>query len=67
MPLHFNISKSNDEIDNLYIKDDTRQATPEYTTTTFPSLDIGFVVLNDNVYLAFVLKSNLSCFKVLFW
>ena len=49
MPLHFNISKFNNEIDNLYIKNDTRQATPEYTTTTYPSLSLdtnGSVLVN---------------------
>ena len=49
MPLHFNISKFNNEIDNLYIKNDDRQATPEYTTSTYPSLTLdtnGSVLVN---------------------
>ena len=49
MPIHFNISKTYAEIDNLYIKDNDRQNTPDYTTYKSPSMAIdinGSVLIN---------------------
>ena len=49
MPLHFNISKSYNEIDNLYFKNDERKNTPEYTSSQYPSLTLdvnGSVLIN---------------------
>jgi hypothetical protein len=49
MPLHFNISKTYSEIDNLYIVDNDRVNTPNYATYQMPSLafDIsGSVLIN---------------------
>ena len=49
MPIHFNISKTYAEIDNLYIKDSDRQNTPDYTTYKSPSMAIdinGSVLIN---------------------
>jgi hypothetical protein len=49
MPLHFNISKTYSEIDNLYIKDNDRANTPDYTSYQLPSLVIdttGSVLIN---------------------
>jgi hypothetical protein len=49
MPLHFNISKTYSEIDNLYIKDNDRVNTPDYTSFQLPSLAIdttGSVLIN---------------------
>jgi hypothetical protein len=49
MPIHFNISKSYSQIDNLYIKDNDRVNTPDYTNNQFPSLSLdtnGSVLIN---------------------
>ena len=49
MPIHFNISKTYAEIDNLYIKDNDRENTPDYTSYQSPSLAIdinGSVLIN---------------------
>jgi hypothetical protein len=49
MPLHFNISKSYNEIDNLYLKNDYRENTPDYTSYPYPSLSLdvnGSVLIN---------------------
>jgi hypothetical protein len=49
MPLHFNISKTYSEIDNLYIIDNDRANTPDYTTYQMPSLSFditGSVLIN---------------------
>ena len=49
MPLHFNISKSYTEIDNLYLKDGDRTNTPDYANYQHPSLSLdtnGSVLIN---------------------
>ena len=49
MPLHFNISKSYTEIDNLYLKDGDRTNTPDYVNYQYPSLSLdtnGSVLVN---------------------
>ena len=49
MPLHFNISKSYTEIDNLYLRDGDRTNTPDYSTYQYPSLSLdtnGSVLVN---------------------
>jgi hypothetical protein len=49
MPLHFNISKTYSDIDNLYISDNDRTNTPNYTINQYPSLALdvnGSVLIN---------------------
>jgi hypothetical protein len=49
MPLHFNISKTYSEIDNLYLIDNNRANSPNYATYQMPSLALditGSVLIN---------------------
>lgn len=68
MPLHFNISKSYSDIDALYILDNDRANTPDYTNYDFPSLalDINRSVLinldkltNQITYNTYIYNNNI--------